>query len=520
MRFALAASLLLAAAVAVAAARVPGVSAPPRPIPGAPRLQPPFLAVAPEFPPAAQWLNSSRPITMESLKGRVVILDFFTYCCINCLHTLPRLKAIEAKYAKAPVAVIGVHSGKFDQERHGAYVTRAIEKYEIEHPVVLDDDMAVWERWGVRAWPTLIFVDADGRPAHMTSGEPDEAELSEVIDALLARGRARGVLAADNGLPPLKRAAPGGALRFPGKVTAAGGRLYVSDTGRHRIIIARPDGTVERVFGGPGFGFRDGDASTARFFEPQGTALEGNTLYVADRQNHALRAVDLAKGTVTTIAGTGTMGTGRSPGGAARSIDLRSPWDVAVRAGGLDVAMAGTHQLWRWENGVIRPSVGSGREALIDGTLETSALAQPSGLALVGGTLYVADSETSAIRAVDFAAGRVQTLVGTGLFDFGARDGVGTAAQLQHPLGVAGTAGTLYVADSFNNKIRKIDLKTNTVSTVEPKGVSALDEPSGLALDGGTLYVADTNNGRIVAVNLNDLTAREVAFKFPAGSTP
>jgi thiol-disulfide isomerase/thioredoxin len=460
---------------------------------------------APEFPADTHWLNTEAPLTIAELKGRVVVMDFWTYCCINCLHALPVLQRVEEHFADQPVTVIGVHSGKFDQEHNDQKVREAIRKYDVKHPVAQDDDFTIWNNWAVRAWPTLIFVDTTGKIAKITSGEPDFDFLKETIEELVAEGRKAGTLVEGAGPKLMAEEKHLGYLNYPGKVLAAGGKLFVADSGHHRILIAGLGGKVESVIGGAEPGLQDGDFQTARFQEPQGMALDGDTLYVADRNNHAIRAVDLNAKTVTTIAGTGHKGSSRVKGGMALATDLRSPWDISLRSGGLDIAMAGSHQIWRLDlqKKELAVLAGSGHEHIIDGYLNASAFAQPSGLYLRGEKIYVADSETSAIREIDLASGRVDTLVGTGLFDFGRKDGHGKSAKLQHPLGVTGAGDKLYIADSFNNALRVLDLADDDlVSTLAITGVGDLNEPSGLSLSESTLYVADTNNHRLIAVDI------------------
>ncbi|MDP8225059.1 MAG: thioredoxin-like domain-containing protein [Candidatus Lernaella stagnicola] len=485
-------------------------------------MQPPAAAKgkgmnAPEFPQDAKWLNTQAPLTMADLQGRVVILDFWTYCCINCLHALPVLHQVEEHFADQPVTVIGVHSGKFDQEHNDRKVLEAIAKYGVAHPVVQDDDFTIWNEWSVRAWPTIVYVGTDGKIAKFTSGEPDFAYMKQTVDELLAAGKKNGTLGGSTA-PVMKSVnADTGALNYPGKVLAAGDKLFIADSGHHRILIAERDGRVVETIGGKDDGFVDGNFATARFFEPQGLALNGGTLYVADRNNHAIRAIDLQARTVKTIAGTGRKGNDRSKGGKPLAVDLRSPWDVAWRDGGLDIAMAGSHQIWRLDLGEDEIGVlaGSGHEQIIDGYLNASAFAQPSGLHVDGEKLYIADSETSAVRRIDLETGKVETLVGTGLFDFGFKDGKGKRAKLQHPLGITGRDGKLYIADSFNNALRILDLNDeDSVTTLAVSGVGDLNEPSGLTLEGGILYVADTNNHRVLSVRLADRSASEVTLKF------
>ncbi|RJO71533.1 MAG: alkyl hydroperoxide reductase [Myxococcales bacterium] len=471
---------------------------------------------APEFSSDTRWLNTDKPLSLAALRGHVVLLDFWTYCCINCLHTLPRLAELERAYAGQPVLVIGVHSGKFDQEHNDERVREAIAKYDVRHPVAMDDDFTIWNAYSVHSWPTLILVDPSGKIADTFSGEPEPGQLEKIVGRMLDDARKAGTLAKAPAFAPKAPVISTDFLRFPGKVLALDGRLFIADTGHHRVLIADKNGKVSAAFGTGQTGFKDGPAAEAQFNEPQGLALNGNVLYVADRSNHAIRALDLSKEKVTTIAGAGKKGSWSSGGGAARETDLRSPWDLSLREGGLDIAMAGSHQIWRlsFTDGKIAPLAGSGAENIIDGSFSRSAFAQPSGLWFDGDYLFVADSETSAVRILDPKEERVGTLVGTGLFDFGMKDGTGRAAQLQHPIGIAGKGDLVYVADSFNNAIRIIDLaKDALVTTLKIGGVGPLKEPQGLSVDGDTLYVADTNNHRIVAVNLKTNEAKLVALK-------
>jgi sugar lactone lactonase YvrE len=405
--------------------------------------------------------------------------------------------------------VIGAHSPKFIGERDTESVGQAIRRLEVGHPVVNDRDFRVWKAYAVRAWPTLMFIDPRGKVIGKHEGEFPFEPFDTLVSEMVAEFDAAGLLdrrPLDLGLPPPDVPT---VLKFPGKVIAdePTERLVISDTGHHQIIVADLDGQVQQVIGSGAQGSADGPCEVATFSHPQGLALDGPMLYVADTENHAIRAVDLAAGTVVTLAGTGEQLMGPRVGGPARQTPLSSPWDLALLDGTLYVTMAGTHQLWSMHlgSGFIVPFAGNGREDLVDGPLDAASMNQPSGLATDGMRLYVADSEASAIRVVERGAGgAIRTIVGEGLFEFGDRDGRGpTEVRLQHPVGVAWHGGSIYIADTYNHKIKRLDPTTAECRTWLGRGEpgsddgdadSSFSEPSGLAVAEGRLYVADTNN--------------------------
>jgi DNA-binding beta-propeller fold protein YncE len=304
-------------------------------------------------------------------------------------------------------------------------------------------------------------------------------------------------------------------LAFPGKVLAdeASGRLFIADSNHHRVLVTTLDGRVTDAIGSGAFGWADGAFEEVRFYRPQGLALDAarrDVLYIADTENHRVRAADLSTRRVATLAGTGRQVPYGGMGGAALETSLSSPWDLACAARLLFVAMAGTHQIWMidLDRALAMPYAGSGREARADGTIDEAAFAQPSGLALAGPTLYVADAESNIIRAIALPpANRVRTLAGGDLFEFGDADGASDAVRLQHPLGVAWDGSRLYVADTYNHRIKVLDPATRRVtawagdgeagSTDGPPERARFDEPGGLSAAAGAVYVADTNNHKI-----------------------
>lgn len=492
------------------------------------------LSPAAELDGGVAWLNTAGPLKLADLKGKVVVLDFWTYCCINCIHTLPDLARLEEKYANELV-VIGVHSAKFDNEKVTENIRKAVLRYQITHPVVNDAEMAIWRRYGVNSWPTLAVIDPEGNYLGSVSGEGNYELLDQVITRLIAEHEKKGTL----DRKPIRfdlarfREKEDTPLFFPGKVLAdqTSDRLFIADSTNHRIVITTLAGNKVAIAGTGAPGFKDGSFAEAQFDDPQGMALHGTTLFVADRKNHAIRSLDLANGTVKTVAGNGRQNReNRSRGGDAKSVGLNSPWDLLIVGQKMYVAMAGHHQIWAMDLATNRldPHAGTGRERIVDGLLAQCDLAQPSGLATDGKALFVADSESSAVRRVDLdPAGECKTIVGVNgghLFNFGDVDGIGDKVRLQHALAVAYDAGKVYVADTYNSKIKVIDPEKQECTTWlggdrGPGWLSdpVLNEPAGLSIAGGKLYIADTNAHRI---RVADLKTKQITTLPLVGVTP
>lgn len=456
----------------------------------------------PGFAGAAAWLNVDHPITMSELKGRVVIVDFWTSCCINCLHTIPTLQAIEARFAGQPVTVIGVHSPKFDEERGVARLVDFVNDNRIRHPIAVDSEMKVWHAWGVDGWPTVAVLDVEGRAVWIGSGEPERAELEGVIASALDEGKKSGRLARGELSGVRRERDPSGPLKYPGKVLPlADGGLAIADTGHDRIAIVDKNGKLVDAVGSGLEGKLDGSFDQASFKRPEGMTEYDGSIYVADTGNHLLRRIDRRARNVTTVAGTGEIGERRleSEEKKATDVGLRSPWDVLAIGDTIYVALAGSHQIGAFDprRGTVRMFAGNGVEQIHDGSWENAMFAQPSALATNGKTLFVLDSETSSVRAIDLAKRDVTTIVGEGLFVFGDVDGDRHVARLQHPIGLAYDGGFLWVADTYNSKVKKIDPKTGDVKTFAGNG-DLLREPAGIAAKDGVLFVADTDHHRIL----------------------
>ncbi|WP_413808366.1 NHL domain-containing thioredoxin family protein [Streptomyces sp. OE57] len=466
---------------------------------------------APELQGRA-WINTGgKDLSLADFKGRTLILDFWTFCCVNCLHVLDELRELEEKH-RDTVLIVGVHSPKFVHEADHQAVVDAVERYEVHHPVLDDPELATWKSYAVRAWPTLVVIDPEGYVVAQHAGEGHAHALETLVGQLEAEHAAKGTLRRGDGpyVPPEPVPTE---LRFPGKaLLLPGGTFLVSDTTRHQLVELAADGeSVVRRIGAGERGLTDGTSERARFSEPQGLALlPDGTVAVADTVNHALRRFDPATGEVTTLAGTGRQWWQGSPTeGPAREVDLSSPWDVAWFAGRLWIAMAGVHQLWAYdpEAGTVRVAAGTTNEGLVDGPAEEAWFAQPSGLAATGDRLWIADSETSAVRYVerDGKGFTVRTAVGTGLFDFGHRDGAADQALLQHPLGVTALPdGSVAISDTYNHALRRYDPATGEVSTL----ATDLREPSGAVLVDGDIVVVESARHRLTRLRLPEEAVR------------
>ncbi|EAY30679.1 thioredoxin-like domain-containing protein [Microscilla marina] len=466
---------------------------------------------APEINTPYGWLNTNKSWQIKDFRGKVVLLDFWTFGCINCQHIIPDLRKLEKEFPNELV-VIGVHSAKFYSERANKNIRKAILKFGIEHPVVNDAKFKVWQSYGVNAWPTVVLIDPEGRVVGNAAGEGFYNAVRLYIQKMVKergdkinRTPLKFMLEKDQQGNKTKHTF----LRFPSKIIQGDkGELYISDSGNNRILKIDKNGKVLLQIGSGTQGLKDGDFDKATFYEPHGLALKGDFLYVADTKNNVIRRVDLKRKKVKTIAGDGRLDYyfGKERWGVA--VNPNSPWDLWIDGEVMYIANAGNHQILTMDlqTNLVKRFAGSGREALTDGSFRKSAFNQPSGLVKNGNTLYVADSEASAIRAIDLAKGEVSTPLGKGLFEFGDVDGKANKARLQHAVGVTFRANKLYIADTYNGKIKTFDLKTQRLKTF----VAGLNEPNDVMFVGNAMWVSDTNNHQIVKIDLNTLKKQVV----------
>lgn len=433
-------------------------------------------------------LNTKKPIKVKDLQGKIVLVDFWTYGCVNCMQVIPDLKFLEEKYPEELV-VLGVHSAKFENEKGSFEIKKAAARYGINHPIINDSKFVIWDAFGVEAWPTLVLIDPEGKVHSGYAGEGHRAELDKDIAGLVSKYKgklSKAKIALEDSAHKMK-------FKFPSKMISvknfssdgksARDVFFLTDSSHHQIVLLESDGKEVMRIGSGKEGF---DEKT--FSRPQGLAFKDGILYIADTANNALRSFDFKSGQIMTIGGDGKRGN-----------VWASPWDLEFTSNNeLAIAMAGTHQLVSFNvlNKTVKVTAGSGEESMNDGGLPGNSLSQPSGLSAVGEKLYFVDAETSSLRVLE--KGSITTLIGKGLFDFGLVDGDKKTALMQHTTGVFATEDKVYLADSYNHAVRVYDVKTGKLSTL----AKGFKEPNDLLIVNGKLIVVSTGEHALKKVDL------------------
>jgi hypothetical protein len=460
--------------------------------------------IAPELPPTLQWLNVQQAPVLDKMRGRVVLLHFFNAANINSLHLLQELRSVEARHHDG-LSVISIHTPKFDHERVPGNVLKAVNRMHMRHPVANDADWIAWRQYGVQAWPTVAVLDAEGHIAGMLTGEGQREQLDALVVGLLDEAANRDIRFYEP-IQPVSRPEPRTALSFPGKVLVTESALFVSDSGHNRVLECNHEGRVIRQIGSGTPGYLDGKFGEASFNDPQGMALIKDMLYIADRGNHSIRRVHMITGEVDTVAGTGVHGrpaTQDYP--EPTQVALNSPWDLASTGERLLIAMAGQHQIWSLDLGRKRLNLfsGTGKIGRDDGDGMFATFAKPSGVSYASQVLYVADADSSAIRAVR-VDGRVQTLVGAGLYEFGDVDGLPAVARLQHPMDVSvdPNGQILWTVDTYNNKLKALSLRGGGAKSINLP--YKFHQPAGIACLPGKLFIANTGAHEVVRIDTSN----------------
>jgi len=462
---------------------------------------------APEFPDLTEWLNVDNAVSLQGQGGKVVLLAFGSWSSVACQHMLEDLDWLAKQY-RDNLTIIGIHAARFPHEKSRDHLQKSILRNRIRYPVINDPEFQLSQLYGIRRWPSVVVIDTNGLIVGALTGEGKRARLEQVLQKLLENRRPQLSVVSSERENPQQAADGRGPLSFPGKVLVAGSRIYIADSGHNRILETTEHGSIVRQFGGDSSGFRDGIGMEAAFSNPQGMVLTDEFMYVADTGNHAIRRIRRHSGEVETVAGTGRVAI--TPSGdyfaEPAAADLNSPTGLAMSRNVIYIAMTGLHQIWSLSliTNTLEIFAGSGREGIVDGMSRSACFAQPSALAVMDDTLFVADAKSSAVRAVDLATRQVSTLVGRSLCDCGDTDGHAAEARMQFPLDIHADPRhkLLWVADTYNNKIKRIQTKNKLVSSVPVD--HRLDEPGGLAFNGDSLYIANTNFHEIVCLNLRN----------------
>jgi DNA-binding beta-propeller fold protein YncE len=456
-------------------------------------------AAAPEVNTSYGWLNIEKAYSLKDFRGKIVLLDFWTLGCINCQHIIPDIKKLQEKFPEE-IVVIGVHSAKFKSEKETKRIQSAITKFGIDHPVVNDADYTVWKAYGVQAWPTLVLISPDGKIAFRSEGENVYDVLNPQIEKLIKEYSGTINMKPFAFKQFVGKTSPA-VLKFPSKLAVdENENVWVSDYGNNRIVKIDKTGKILEIIGAGKQGFEDGDFMTATFNGPQGLALNDHLLFIADSKNNSLRLADLTTRQVKTIAGNGKMGYYFNDDKWNVPVLPNSPWDLLIDSGYLYIADAGNHQILRMnlKDYKVYRFAGSGFEGIKDSDLKNATFSQPSGLTKKDNTIYVADPEASAIREIDLKNKTVTTIIGKGLFKFGDEDGNIKDVLLQHAVGLTENDGKIYIADTYNGKIKVFNPKFNTVTTL----VTDLNEPNDVLIINNELWISDTNNDRLIKFNL------------------
>jgi DNA-binding beta-propeller fold protein YncE len=455
-------------------------------------------ATVPTLPASLQWLNAAEPPALAR-RGRLTALAFVNAGSTWSMQRLLDLQALSARHPRH-LRILGVHMPRFDHERDGRRVLKRIQRHGVRVPVAVDPDWASWQQLGLRAWPTVLLLDGEGKVIARVEGDGASAEIEGSLQAFVdAAPQESGE---DDPAVPVHRDQDS-QLRFPIGLAVNDQYLYVADSGRHRVLECTHAGRIVRQFGTGDEGFVDGGAGLGAFRRPHGLALLREMLYVADTGNHAIRRINLRSGDIDTLCGSGRRGAAKEgPVQDPRSVSLDTPRAVAVTADQLHIALAGENRIWSFELGRAHLTfrAGSGELAVRDGIGAMAAFAQPVALAGVMQKLYVCDSAGSAVRAMQLRENSVQTLVGQGAWEFGHADGARAIAQMQEPQAIAldPDAPLLWIADTGNDRLRSLRLGGGELTSyLLPQ---PLHGPAGLAVGAGAVWIADTDAHAVLRV--------------------
>ncbi len=448
-----------------------------------------------DLPKSGIWLNAA-PASLQDLRGRPVVLAFVNGTSV---WSMQRVAEVTRWQARNPgrVHLVVVQVPRFEFEREPQQSLKLLRRQGINAPILLDAQWDAWRRFEVQAWPTLVLLDAAGQEAERLVGAV--GDLERTLNGL-CEGLQRPLDEEGFGARELN-AEPRLPLLFPAGLVATDERLYVADTGHHRILECTHSGRVLRQFGLGTADLVNGGTGEAAFNRPQGLALVRDVLYVADTGNHALRRINLMSGQVDTLCGNGRAGDPQA-GVLEQPWDsaLNHPADVAVADNQILIAMAGDNHVWSYDLGSreLRWRAGAGVVEVRDGSGHLAAFAQPCSIVAVQQALYVCDSLGSAVRSVQLRGDLVQTLVGQGPWESGNVDGPRLRARLQYPTAIAmgPDSPMLWIADAGNGALRTLRLGGGDLSTVNlPR---RLHGPCALAVAAGAIWIAEADGHAVL----------------------
>jgi sugar lactone lactonase YvrE len=461
---------------------------------------------APDFPHGLHWLNAA-PVALRALEGSAVALAFVDPASSWCMQRLADLAPLQRRYSgRLHVLVLAVP--RFDVHRDPSAVLKRLRRHGVSFPIVHDLDWHVWQRFGIESWPTIVLIDPQGRMVDRIVGTPGVGALEAGISALC------------DPLPePLEdvrlnetQPEPRTALRFPTGLVATADRLYVADSGHHQVLECNHAGRVLRRFGNGTADALDGGSEIASFCRPNGLSLLRESLFVADTGNHLVRRIELRSGNVQTVLGNRRAATpSEGPIRSLQDVSLPSPTALVAGNSGIHMTLAGDNRVWTWNQaeglGVLECRAGSGQLGQRDGAGILASFAQPSGLAQVQQALYVTDTLASSIRGVQLRGDLTQTLVGSGMWEFGDADGQRQQARLQAPeaLALDPDSPLLWIADTGNGCIRSLRLGGGVVTRLDLRRLAG---PAGIAAFGGKLWISETDAHAVLCLDLasNSLT--------------
>lgn len=455
---------------------------------------------AAEFPESLRWVNRSNRVRLADWRGQIVLVLFWNSASASSINLLGELRQLEKRLPGAFVALC-VHTPRYALQQSDVSVLKAAHRNRLRMAVANDHDWRAWQQFAIGAWPTTLLIDPEGGLAARLGGEGRCQEIEDAIVQLRDEQALHGSAAPDE-VPRETRPEPGGALTFPAHAVATETRLFVSDTGHHRILECSHDGRVLRQFGSGTPGSWDGQLAACGLQLPQGLAVDRHALYVADTGNHCVRRIRLDTGDVETVLGSGRPGYSNveEQGGGLRA-SINAPHALVASDDVLYVAATGQHQVLRADlrHQRVETLAGDGRSDVRDGIGGQSSLSQPMALALVSGQLMIADAGGNAIRRLRFADLALTTLAGSSPWEPGNRDGVGDKARFAYPCGLAAGENRLYVADTMNDRLCTLDPYSGQLATMAVEWV--LHEPQGLSYAAGSLWVADRNDHAILRID-------------------